>query len=77
MVLFFKSWVMNYMKRKLKNGWKLTIMTLRYAHLNDDEIITDITEKPTQEDSKQSEDTDVIVRTVSHGSAIIMFNGCI
>ena len=47
-----------------------------YAHLNDDEIISDIIEKPTQEETQEPEDADDAIQTITHSSVIQMFDGC-
>ena len=47
-----------------------------YAHLNDDEIISDIIEKPTQEETEEPEDVDDAIQTITHSSVIQMFDGC-
>ena len=47
-----------------------------YAHLNDDEIISDIVESPVQEEAQECNDnSDSVIQTISHSSAIKMFDG--
>ena len=48
-----------------------------YAHLNDDEIISDVVERPVQEEAQECNDnSDSVIQTISHSSVIIMFDGC-
>ena len=44
------------------------------AHLNDDEIISDIIEKPTQQETQEPEDVDDAIQTITHSS--VMFDRC-
>ena len=48
-----------------------------YAHLNDDEIISDIVERPVQEEAQECNDnSDSVIQTISHSFAVKMFDGC-
>ena len=55
----------------LKNGWELT----GYAHLNDNEIISDIIERPFQEETQEYDDSVNDVQTILHNSAVKTFEG--
>ena len=47
-----------------------------YAHLNDDEIVSRITQEPMQQSSEDS-DVEEEIPKISHSSAVTMFEGCI
>ena len=47
-----------------------------YAHLNDDEIVSRITQEPMQQSSEDSGVEEEIPK-ISHSSAVTMFEGCI